>query len=638
LRKKRYSNKKTSNYILIPIILMIGYIPLIVHTYTYNSGLSQFDWFPDASETLMDVFFGWKMIAVIIVGVAMLGILLFHFYKEKTFRFDNAFYFLFAYALFVAVSALFSSYKYWVTHGTYELFESVWVVFTYIILCYYTYNYVREEKQIEFILQWSAPGMFIVAFIGAFQYFGLDFFRSAVGIRLITDPSIWGNLDKVNFALSENTSYATLYNPNYLSFYFGMVFPLAVCLLITAKKLFPSRVVLAFVILLSILCIIGSHSDSGWIAILIGVGIVAFILLSRVKKTLYIGIGAFVVGFTALFAVCMLMPFGTKLSAMMAGTYHMEERFALRNIETTADHVILDIQGNKVFLTYEASDIDDKKILTYTDENGVLLACTRLNEENMIDRLDAPIYAECQIQQTLVNDMPGIRVTIEGKTWDFVYIADDGYYYVNPFSDLVQLKPIERISVFREDAMSGRGHIWNNTILLLGKSIFAGVGANAYMFAYPQDDYIYRIYASDSNSFNVKAHNWYLQQWVENGLIGLIFLIGFLGFYIVRSVRIYRRADLKANITWVGIGLFTAVLVYMIVALANDSNVGTAPVFWGVLGLGMAVNRIITEKEGLFAAPVEEEVLVEEVKASDGSMKQRKSGKHQSRKKRKKVK
>lgn len=644
MRKKRYSQKKSSNKLLIPIILMIGFIPLIVHTYTYNSGLSQFDWFPDASETLMDVFFGWKMIAIIIVGAVMLGILLFHVYKEKTFQFENAFYLLFSYALFVAISALFSPYKYWVTHGTYDLFESVWVVFAYIILCYYTYNYVREEKQVETILRWSGIGVFIVALIGVFQSFGLDFFKSAVGIRLITDPSIWGNLDKVNFAMAENTSYATLYNPNYLSFYFGMLLPIAVCLLIASKKfLLPYRIALVIIIVLSILCIEGSHSDSGWAALVIGIGIVTLILLSRTKKTLFIGIGAAIIGFVILFAVCVLTPLGTKISDTIVGTYHMEERFALRGIETTTDSVILDIRGNKVFLTYETSDIDDKRILTYTDDNGASLASTRLNEENLIDRLDDPVYAECQIQQTLVNDMPGIRVDIEDKTWDFVYIADDGYYYLNPFNDLVQIKTIDGISVFRENAMSGRGHIWNNTIPLLGKHIFAGIGANAYMLVYPQDDYIYRIYASSESSFNVKAHCWYLQQWMENGLIGLLLLIGFLGWYLVRSTRIYRRANLKETITWVGIGFFAAVLVYMIVALANDSNVATAPVFWGVLGLGMAVNRIVAEKEGLFVVSVKAEELVEEEaslehKVTDEALNQKKSGKKKSRKKRKNAK
>lgn len=611
MSKKTYSNKKLSNKLLIPIILMIGFIPLIVHTYTYRTGLSQFDWFPNSSETLTDVFFGWKMIAIIIVGAIMLGIFLFRLLnKKETFQFETAFYLLFFYALFVAMSALFSPYKYWVVRGIYELFESVWVLFAYIILCYYTYNYVREEKQAELVLRWAGLGMLLVTLIGAFQCFGLDFFKSSLGIHLITDPSFWSHLEDVSFVMGEKTAYTTLYNPNYLSFYFGMLIPLAVGLMIASKKL-VYRILLLAVVLLSVLCMKGSHSDSGWMALAIGVGIVILILLSRQKKTLFIGIGAAVVGFVALIAVCMLTPFSERLSTTIVGTYHMDERIALRSVETTNDNVILDIHGNKMLLSYAIDDSTGETDLSCTDENGTALAKTTIDEENLIDQLDDPAYAACQIQPILLNDMLGIRVIIEGRTWDFAYIPGDSYYFANPSGKLTHAAPIKSSSLFREDFMSGRGHIWNNTIPLLSKYLFVGAGANAYMLAYPQDDYIYHAYVGGVNTYDVKAHCWYLQQWVENGLLGLLLLIGFLGWYIVRSARIYRRADLKNSLSWVGIGLFTAVLVYIIAAVANDSNVATAPVFWGLLGLGMAVNRIVVEKGNLLTATTETETSVE---------------------------
>ena len=85
---------------------------------------------------------------------------------------------------------------------------------------------------------------------------------------------------------------------------------------------------------------------------------------------------------------------------------------------------------------------------------------------------------------------------------------------------------------------------------LLAKHVFIGAGANAFMLDYPQYDYIYHAYVTGQNSYDVKAHCWYLQQWVENGLIGLLLLIGFLGCYVVRSTRIYRKADLKESIRW----------------------------------------------------------------------------------------
>ena len=118
--------------------------------FEYDANLSQFDWFPASSGLQTDFFFAWKMIAIVILGVVMIGIMLYRYLKKKEqFQFENSFYMLFVYAMFVAMSALFSSYKYWVVRGTYELFEPVWAVFAYMILCYYVYNYVQEEKQVK---------------------------------------------------------------------------------------------------------------------------------------------------------------------------------------------------------------------------------------------------------------------------------------------------------------------------------------------------------------------------------------------------------------------------------------------------------------------------------------------------------
>ena len=151
--------------------------------------------------------------------------------------------------------------------------------------------------------------------------------------------------------------------------------------------------------------------------------------------------------------------------------------------------------------------------------------------------------------------------------------------------------------------MSYRGHIWDMTIPFLGKHVFMGSGANTYMLEYPQDDYIGQKYIY-ANGYEVKAHCWYLQQWVETGLIGTIALFIFLMWYVVQSIHIYRRANLHESLSWIGFGLFAAVLVYLIAGIANDSNVCTAPVFWGMLGLGLATNRMLVEKEKLFVKDV----------------------------------
>lgn len=604
MSKQVTQKKKSSNKVFIPIILLMGFIPLIVHTYSYNSNLSQFNWFPSGADSQTDFFFGWKMITIIVVGIVMAGILFYQYFKKQGLRFENAFYFLFFYAMFVAMSALFSSYKYWVVRGSYELFEPVWVVFVYILLCYYTYHFVQEEQQVKFILCGAGIGMAVVTLIGVFQYFGMDFFKTGFGKHLITNPSWWDNLDSLSFNMLEGTSYTTLYNPNFLSFYFGMLIPLLVCVFIAAKKAWQ-RVLIIVAEVLCLICLKGSKSDTGWMALVVGGVILALVLLSRKKKAFCVALAIMLIGGVAAVAVGSKTDVGIQIKNTIVGTFRIDDRYAVRDIDTGTDSVMLNVRGNKMYVSY-TTDESGVIVPNCTDENGQTLELAMTDADNQIYVINDERFADGSIQPILLGDdnIPAISVTYDGIAWDFVETQEAGYCYLNKAGKLVKWEQIKNAKLLNEDAMSYRGHMWNVTIPLLGKHVLIGSGANTYMFEYPQDDYLGQAYIYGFNSYEVKAHCWYLQQWVESGLIGTLALLIFMAWYAVQSIRIYRRVDLHKSLSWIGFGLFAAVLVYLIAGIANDSNVCTAPVFWGILGLGMATNRMLVEKEKLFVKDV----------------------------------
>lgn len=605
MSKQVTQKKKSSNKVFIPIILLMGFIPLIVHTYSYNSNLSQFNWFPSGADSQTDFFFGWKMITIIVVGIVMAGILFYQYFKKKQgLRFENTFYFLFFYAMFVAMSALFSSYKYWVVRGSYELFEPVWVVFVYILLCYYTYHFVQEEQQVKFILCGAGIGMAVVTLIGVFQYFGMDFFKTGFGKHLITNPSWWDNLDSLSFNMLEGTSYTTLYNPNFLSFYFGMLIPLLVCVFIAAKKAWQ-RVLIIVAEVLCLICLKGSRSDTGWMALVVGGVILALVLLSRKKKAFCVALAIMLIGGVAAVAVGSKTDVGIQIKNTIVGTFRIDDCYAVRDIDTGTDSVMLNVRGNKMYVSY-TTDESGVIVPNCTDENGQTLELAMTDADNQIYVINDERFAGGSIQPILLGDdnIPAISVTYDGIAWDFVETQEAGYCYLNKAGKLVKWEQIKNAKLLNEDAMSYRGHMWNVTIPLLGKHVLIGSGANTYMFEYPQDDYLGQAYIYGFNSYEVKAHCWYLQQWVESGLIGTLALLIFMAWYAVQSIRIYRRVDLHESLSWIGFGLFAAVLVYLIAGIANDSNVCTAPVFWGMLGLGMATNRMLVEKEKLFVKDV----------------------------------
>lgn len=309
-----------------------------------------------------------------------------------------------------------------------------------------------------------------------------------MGKCLILNPSEWGNLDILEFSMGESTAYITLYNPNYISFFCGMMIPLLLGLLIGCKKIWQ-KALSGVMLIPTFFCMKASGSDSGWLALTIVFIFVFLVLASRKRITAVIGGTLIVIGLAGALFLLRDHPRWLTLKSNLSGTWSMKELEGLRSVETKMDEVFL----------------------------------------------------------------------------------------------------------FKEDAMSGRGHIWNNTIPLLSKHILMGSGANTYALEYPQNDYVYRIRMGMQRNLDVKAHCWYLQQWVENGLIAMLLLCLFFGWYCVRSIRIYRRADIHQSIFWLGLGIWTSVMTYLVVGLTNDSNVGTAPVFWCLLGLGMAVNRMICD-------------------------------------------
>ena len=142
------------------------------------------------------------------------------------------------------------------------------------------------------------------------------------------------------------------------------------------------------------------------------------------------------------------------------------------------------------------------------------------------------------------------------------------------------MRHIENAGIFRNSFLSGRGNIWNHTVPLRKDAVILGTGAGTFGLVYPQDDYIYKTYNSTQDYFDFHAHSLYLQQILENGfLAAAAFMYTIICcFYLFFRQR--EKKDVRNNI-W----LLSALFVYMLLGLTNDSNVCTAPVFWIILAV-----------------------------------------------------
>ena len=262
--------------------------------------------------------------------------------------------------------------------------------------------------------------MAVVTLIGVFQYFGMDFFKTGFGKHLITNPSWWDNLDSLSFNMLEGTSYTTLYNPNFLSFYFGMLIPLLVCVFIAAKKAWQ-RVLIIVAEVLCLICLKGSRSDTGWMALVVGGVILALVLLSRKKKAFCVALAIMLIGGVAAVAVGSKTDVGIQIKNTIVGTFRIDDRYAVRDIDTGTDSVMLNVRGNKMYVSY-TTDESGVIVPNCTDENGQTLELAMTDADNQIYVINDERFAGGSIQPILLGDdnIPAISVTYDGIAWDTV--------------------------------------------------------------------------------------------------------------------------------------------------------------------------------------------------------------------------
>ena len=75
-------------------------------------------------------------------------------------------------------------------------------------------------------------------------------------------------------------------------------------------------------------------------------------------------------------------------------------------------------------------------------------------------------------------------------------------------------------------------NIYRGTVMKIENRLPKVIDENEQLYFDDIDDIFYGF-----NSYGVKAHCWYLQQWVETGLVGTLGLIVFLLWYLIKSIN-----------------------------------------------------------------------------------------------------
>ncbi len=599
-RKDKYNKnivKELNILYVLPIIFTIAILPLIVKIHAYNTGFAIFDWF-SKDDAFFDFFLYYKQALLIITAVIMVVLLLYYkLVKREKLRFSIILIPLGCYTLLAFLSSLFSDYKSYSFTGIFEQFESIFALLAYGVLLYYAFFFVQSERDIKYIIYALLSSVLLLAFICITQLIGHDFYRSELGWNLISNAAYRDYKDNFNFASQAGYSYLSFFNSNYIGMYVTLVLPIMFFMTLYIKKIWL-RILFLIGTLGLVLCLYGSKSTSGFFGLFVSVVLAIIIFWRTILKHWKICI-------TVLFATIMaLFIFNLKSNYISLQIYKLTnfEKISaplLSDIQTNDDNITIKYNDNILKAQFKYDVNSGVCLFEFLDDNNSLIA-SNLDIANgsttiLDERFPGFVFAPIMFEDNTI----GFSVVIDGKPWYFTnqYKDEHSYYYINDYGKYTKINTAPS-AVFTgyEAYASGRGYIWSRTIPLLKDTILLGTGADTFVFAFPQTDYVNLYNYGFNSQIMTKPHSLYLQIAVQTGVVSLIAFLTLYAMYFISSIRLYIKGVFNNIYTVVGASVLIGTAGYMVCGIANDSSVTVAPVFWLLLGIGLAMNQKVKKE------------------------------------------
>ena len=581
------------NWDLLPVILMTAVLPLIVLGRKVAVSLGSYAWFPNG-EFQYDFFMYAKSITFLILVIWMLIVLADRILLRRM-PVRNWKYFipLYIYLALVIVSTLLSADRTLSLKGMWQQYESVWILAGYAVAVFYCVQIIEKISDIKILLGALAVGAVLQGLLGLGQMAGWDFFSFGIGKKILTAGLDTAAEDALRYQFAgdaQSSVYMALYNPNYAAVYISIMLPVILAMAVNAKKKI-CRILCAVLCVLLLCCLYGTGSETG--LLVGGMLIVIFIVTAQLlRKT-----SAFrrVTGIL----LCLILVVGAISGYDMAKGHILanalkksvqKQTYNLEAIDTGKEGVTLHYKGRTFELIPEMTE--EGQTLTGIEDGKTKMTAVWDAQQQRF-RFNDTIYDVWKYDTYEEDGRQYLLMQGKKFTWIFYKDADsDAYVYVNVYGKADELKTAKAIFKGYERALSGRGYIWGRTIPLLSTHLLWGSGPDTFAVVFPQSDYVmkgntnFRMY----QQLPTKAHNLYLQSALQTGVLSLLCLLFFWGRYFVLFVQNIRKGEKKELLT-LRCGVAVSVLGFLLMGMLNDSNLAVSPVFWCVLGMGIAMEQ-----------------------------------------------
>lgn len=585
-------NPTISKFCMIPLIIIMCIIPLIMYYYEYDPKLSDFSWFTDASKQ-MDIFLYYKQLFFLSTCTIMLVFILYKVITDrKNINILPVFIPLFLYGILALLSTVFSEYTAYGIRGMFEQFESIFVILGYCLLVYYSFLFIKTEDDIRFIFKYFLIGILIMVFLGILQATGNDLFATDFGKKLYIPKIYWDMLDNFTFRFGSNTTYMTLYNPNYVGVYVALILPIITSLLFTERR--KKEIILYIITIVGlIICLFGSKSKAGIIGLFISLFFVIIFFRKYIFKNKKIVMPIVCVGMVILITFT-IIKFNTITNTINNLLTVKKSEFNLTDIKTE-EFLTITYRNNDLRIKSEIKDDTIKFSILDEDEKNV---SANINPENNTWIITDKRFSGIQITPEFLDEILYIMINIDGKDWMFTnQTPDKTYYFVNNLGKLDKIvKADSALFTGYESLATGRGYIWSRTLPLLKDNILLGSGADTFALEYPHQDYVNYYNAGFEGEILTKPHSMYLQIGVQSGVISLIAFLTFYLMYFISSFKLYIKGNFDNFFKQVGVAIFIGTIGYMITGISNDSTIAVAPIAWALIGIGIVCNYKVKEQ------------------------------------------
>lgn len=587
VKNSKKINKKR-RWELLPLQITIMLLPLMLYLYLGRSGYSIYAW-NALNDTYLDVFLHGKMVVFQVVSVVVFGLSVYKLIKlnaEKRKRLIARFIPLFAYLGFVILSTICSTNMKFSFLGSMDAKEPFGVLAGYVLVAFYAYAIVDELSDLLQLMTAAVIGAFVMAVLGVLQAIGKDPLAVETVQRLFVNSDFMNMYGPLQLTFKAGHAYGTLYNPNYVGTYVAMYVPLLTIGLIFFKQVFR-KVICGISVIGLLIMLFASQSRTGLIAL-------AAVLLMLL---VFAGRGMWKYWYLVIPGITLVV-----MVFSLVNTYNdnllVNRLLAMFNVHKSEANVQgVDTTGDGVRVLYKDTEY---KVMMQVSGSGYKYLAFEGEEQKKItygtDGMDCSFALnngdEIVIQTALFDELLAFGLDVNGMDFYFTNQSGDGNYkYINEVGRLDECIIPKNVLPGYEGVASGRGYVWGRTIPLLLDHIVIGSGPDTFTITFPQNDYVARNQSGFNNIIFTRPHNFYLQMGVQTGVLSLAAFLFFYLAYFVGSCRRYFLGKFNSAEEWMGFAIFLSTIGFIASGLANDSLIVVTPIFYVLIGMGMAINH-----------------------------------------------